>query len=232
MSSPDFYKEGEIDLVEYLKILIKRRNTVFAALLVVAVIIIGILIYLPNRYEAVTLVRIGRVSGSIFSPAEALFELQSQNSLAQVIKTLELKITVLKLRGMVIVEPLDNAPQIRISIKACRPGLAVKVCNALADIFVTHGNEIYNKEVALYQAHIQRLETNRFVADRERIFILKREVLLSKNFEVLLSASILPYPFVPKERQKVISLILVFGIMFAILLPVFQEFRAKDLKRV
>jgi len=227
----DSYEKGEIDLLECLRICIKRKNTVFAVLLLFLVLIMGAIFVLPNQYEAVSVVRIGGITSPLFSPVEALYEVQTLKSLSQLNNALGLSLSLPEFLSIVSVESIDNASLIRIKTRAVCPELSATICNGLANIFFSRGNEIYNKEFMILDKRVNRLKANRLVADRERILALEKEMLLSKNFEVFLPAVTPIYPVVSQKRSKIITLLFTVGVILAVLVVFLQEHWANSRKK-
>lgn len=218
-----YYEKDEIDLVDYIKIIFKRKLVILTTVFFL-VIITAIRIYWGSiSYETTAIVKIGSISGSpVMTKIDAFYEIRKKEKFDLVVKTLKLDFNLDEFNKVISTEDIADSGLIKVRVKYKHSEFARKICNLIADSFVFENNELLDKRVILLEERIRKLEASRFVADRERVFQLKQEVLGIKRFEVIQSAMISKLPVLWDVVSKFIFPI-TFGLTFGIFLVLFME---------
>jgi len=216
MNMQKFFEKDEIDLGGYLKILLKRKKTFFAVFIAYIFIIAIVIALLPREYEVAAIVRIGGIDKPFLSKAQAEEEIKSLKNIAKVVQLKNLGVNIVELKKKTASEDLGQEDFIMVKVRQAKPELAMEICNALADIFVAGGNKIYDKEIAVYKERLEKLEKNRFINDRERMFALKKRLISTKNFAVFSHANLPRQPIQLNNNLDTIVLLFFTGIMLSL----------------
>ncbi len=171
--------EDEIDLREYVFILLKHWKWIVGFTLVAAVVALIVSLLLPPTYEATALVAVTKpryvmqfdprieTLNNIQPPYKAYPELASsdevlQELLAQVNPRLEKVETVEDLRRLVKAKSGTDQSLVLLTVRWREPEEAAEVANLWADILVRRANEIYDSagepQLQFYQQQLQRAE--------------------------------------------------------------------------
>ncbi len=221
-----FFEKDEIDLSDYLKILIRRKKTFFTVFIAYIFIITIVIALLPREYEAAAIIRIGGIDKSFLSKAWAEEEIKSLKNIANAAQLKNLDIDIFELRGKISIDDNYSGKDnfIRVKVRQANPELAIEICNALADTFVAEGNKIYDKEIVRYEEDLKKLEKSKFANDKENVSAFKKKLISSENFEVF-SPAILPRQSIQLSNSPDTIVLLFFtGLVLSLFAVSFQEF--------
>jgi len=158
-------QEEEIDLREYINVLLKRKGTIILIFLI-AVITAALVsyFYLKPVYQASTILMISKPKYQVelepkiqtqFTPEVSLETYESliknREIEEEVIKKLNLdqppyKLTPENLQGMIAIELLKNTNLIKMNLQFGEPKLAKDIANAWASLFVEKNKDLYLHE--------------------------------------------------------------------------------------
>ena len=158
-------QEEEIDLREYINVLLKRKGTIILIFLI-AVITAALVsyFYLKPVYQASTILMISKPKYQVelepkiqtqFTPEVSLETYESliknREIEEEVIKKLNLdqppyKLTPENLQGMISIELLKNTNLIKMNLQSGEPKLAKDIANAWASLFVEKNKDLYLHE--------------------------------------------------------------------------------------
>ncbi len=167
-------QEEEIDLREYVNVLIKRKGVIILIFLI-AVITAALVsyFYLKPVYEASTILMISKPKYQVELEPKIQTQIVPEISLAtyeslikdreieeEVIKKLNLEqppyeLTPDNLQGMITIEALKNTNLIKMNLQASNPELAKDVVNTWAVLFVEKNKELNLKESRESQVFIE-----------------------------------------------------------------------------
>jgi len=174
-------QEVEIDLREYINVLIKRKGIIILIFLI-AVITAALVsyFYLKPVYEASTILMISKPKYQVELEPKIQTQIVPEISLAtyeslikdreieeEVIKKLNLEqppyeLTPDNLQGMITIEALKNTNLIKMNLQASNPELAKDVVNTWAVLFVEKNKELHLKESKESQVFIEdQLKTSK-----------------------------------------------------------------------
>jgi len=163
--------EDEIDLRDYINVLLKRKWQI-AIIFGVAVVLAGIISFtMPLTFEASNLVEIGSIKGEQLQNLSDIKSVFSRETVLRQIRTklqepLELteKTTTNAIAEMFdIQEGLDNKKSGFIEIKgrAQTPEKAVEVVNAVTDILLTYHGNIFVEAEKTFNAEMETIVKNK-----------------------------------------------------------------------
>ncbi|MDP2940990.1 MAG: Wzz/FepE/Etk N-terminal domain-containing protein [Candidatus Omnitrophota bacterium] len=221
----------EIDLGEFLLLLIRKKKVIAAVSGFFLVSALLINFFMPKLYETSATIRIGSINGLLISKAQAIQELQNLKLLNTVIKTLNLDPNLYDLKKILKAEDVTDTNLVRPIVRFDNPKSAKEICNAISENFVLAHNEIYEKEFKLMAKRVGRLEeierSDKEDSIANKIFDLKEKIIASRNFAVIDPAIIPQRPLGTNNKQN-IALALVTGLMVGITWAAFKEFWEKQ----
>ena len=168
-------QEEEIDLREYINVLLKRKGVIFLIFLIA--IITAVLVsyfYLKPVYEASTILMISKPKYQVelepkiqtqFTPEVSLATYESlikdREIEEEVIKKLNLdqppyEFTPDSLQGMITIESLKNTNLIKMNLQAGEPKLAKDIANVWAALFVEKNKDLNLQESKEAQGFIEK----------------------------------------------------------------------------
>ncbi len=221
----------EIDLGEFLALLIRRKKVIAAVTGFFLVIALLINFFMPKLYETSATIRIGSVNGPLISKAQAIQELRNLKLLNTVMRTLNLDPNRYDLIKILKAEDIADTNMVRLIARFDNSKSAKEICNAISENFVSAHNEIYEKEFQLMANRVGRLEeierSDKEGSVANKIFDLKEKIIASRNFAVIDPAIIPQHPLNANKKQN-IALALVTGLMIGITWAAFKEFWEKQ----
>ena len=167
-------QEEEIDLREYINVLLKRKGVIILIFLI-AVITAALVsyFYLKPVYEASTILMISKPKYQVELEPKIQTQFTPEISLAtyetlikdreieeEVIKKLNLgqppyELTPDNLQGMITIELLTNTNLIKINLQSGDPKLTKDIANIWAELFVEKNKDLYLKESKEAQGFIE-----------------------------------------------------------------------------
>lgn len=168
------YSNNEINLRDYIEVIIKRKKIILIIFFMCVVGTIVISFLMPKTYETSTIVKIGSITQPLISGViqplipkeEAILKLQREPLLNSVIRKLNLNIEVSGLKEMIEVENIKNTQFLKIKTQYTNPDLAVKICNAIANFFILQMKEMYDKKTILLNEQIKTLEKRNEILEK------------------------------------------------------------------
>jgi capsular polysaccharide biosynthesis protein len=216
----------EIDLVYYLRILWKRKISVFLITAVVLVLTLNMSLLWPETYESESVIQLGMIGEEqIYSSVEAKSILASSAVLNPVIEdffpdknlrdfnkdNMEVKI----ITERIAFTNLEITPLLEIKTKAGNPVKAKEINEGIIRSFFSYVNSDYeeriiflNQGISEARENIDRLEREfsgseesdlillKLVEERKREFQLKSELNSAREFKIV------SYPFVPDKASS------------------------------
>jgi len=167
-------QEEEIDLREYINVLLKRKGIIILIFLI-AVITAALVsyFYLKPVYEASTILMISKPKYQVELEPKIQTQITPEISLAtyetlikdreieeEVIKKLNLgqppyELTPDNLQGMITIESLKNTNLIKMSLQSGDPKLTKDIANVWADLFVEKNKDLHLRESKESQVFIE-----------------------------------------------------------------------------
>ena len=153
-----YTEEDEIDLREYVNVIIKRKKLIFGIFLAAVVISAVVSLMMPKVYEITSTVQLGSVSGLIINNENAKSLMLNQNSLLSIINSLNLKITPESLQKRIKISDVSGTNLLKIQI--AYPGIdtAIKINDAIINPFIAKGQIFYQERLAIINERLKELD--------------------------------------------------------------------------
>ena len=150
--------EDEIDLREYINVIIKRKKLILAIFLVSVVTAAIVSLMMPKIYEITTTVQLGNVNELLIKNEDAKAIMLNQNLLLSVINELSLKMGVESLQKAIKISDLAGTNLLK--IKITYPGIdtALKINNRIINPFIAQGQIIYQERLAIVNERLKELD--------------------------------------------------------------------------
>ena len=153
-------QEEEIDLREYINVLLKRKGVVILIFLI-AVITAALVSYfaLSPVYQASTVFSVAKIDGrAVVNITEALEIMKSNVVLDEVIDRMDLEETAKQLSSRVTTENLKGTNFIKISVLADSPETAKNLVETITKVFVEQNQDEYQEKVKLVEDRLKIIE--------------------------------------------------------------------------
>lgn len=151
-------QEDEIDLREYINVVIKRKKLILSVFLISVFIAAVASLLMPKVYEITSTVQLGTVDGILIGKELARETILNQNYLSSLIKELNLKIDVDKFKKKISFEDIVNTNLLKIKIQHTNVDMAIRINNAIVDPLITQGQSIYQEHVVLVNERLKELD--------------------------------------------------------------------------
>jgi capsular polysaccharide biosynthesis protein len=196
-------QEEEIDLREYINILLKRKGIIILIFLI-AVITAALVSYfaISPIYQSSAIFSVAQIdSRAVININESLEIMRSNIVLDEVINRMGLKETAEQLRLQIIVEGLKDTNFIKISAEHDTPEKTKSLVENIVDVFIEQNQDEYREKVKLVEDRLKTLEEQiaEFMKNIQEIEKTKKEIAASeelsegeKQFQIslLLSSSV------------------------------------------
>ncbi|MDD5015030.1 MAG: Wzz/FepE/Etk N-terminal domain-containing protein [Atribacterota bacterium] len=153
-------QEEEIDLREYINVLIKRKGIIILIFLI-AVITAAIVSYfiLSPIYQSSTVFGVAKIDGqAVINITESLEIIKSNIVLDEVIDRMGLKETVKQLSSQITTENLKGTNFIKVSVEHNTPENAKSLVENIIEVFIKQNQVEYQEQVRLIEDRLEVLE--------------------------------------------------------------------------
>ncbi len=158
MENQQYAQEEEIDLREYINVIIKRKKLILAIFLVSVFTAAIVSLMMPKVYEITSIVQLGSVNEPLIKNEEAKAIMLNQNLLLSIINELNLKMGVEGLQKAIKISDLAGTNLLK--IKITYPGIdtAIKINDAIVNPLITQGQSLYQERLAIINERLKELD--------------------------------------------------------------------------
>jgi uncharacterized protein involved in exopolysaccharide biosynthesis len=158
MENQQYIQEDEIDLREYINVVIKRKKLVLGIFFSAVIISAIVSLLMPKVYEISSIIQLGSVNDFLIKKDEAKEMILNQNLLLSVVKELGLNIDVESLEKNIKLEDINNTNLLKIKIKHAGFDVACKINEAIINPLIARGQILYQERVAIVNDRLKELE--------------------------------------------------------------------------
>jgi len=158
MENQQYIQEDEIDLREYINIIIKRKKLILNVFFIAVVITAIVSLLMPRIYEITTTVQLGSVGEFLIKNEEAKAIMLNQNLLLSIINDLNLKITVENLQKDIKISDISGTNLLKIKITYPGIGTALKINEAIVNPLIAQGQNFYQERTAIIKGRLKELQ--------------------------------------------------------------------------
>ena len=158
MENQQYIQEENIDIGEYIKVIIKRKKLILRIFLAAVVITAIVNLLMPKIYEITSTIRLGSVNELLIKNEDAKAIILNQNYLLSIINDLNLKIKVESLQKDIKISDVNGTNLIK--IKITYPGIdtVLKINDAIVNPFIVQGQNMYQERLAIVNERLKELE--------------------------------------------------------------------------
>jgi uncharacterized protein involved in exopolysaccharide biosynthesis len=157
MESQQYIQEDEIDIREYINVIIKRKKLIMSIFLAAVVISAIVSLMMPKVYEITTTVQLGSVNGPLIKNEEAKLIMLNQNLLLFVINDLNLKITPDALQKEIKISDIKDTDLLKIKITYSSIDTALKINDAIVNPLIAQGQNVYKERINIINERLKEL---------------------------------------------------------------------------
>ncbi len=158
MDDQQYLAEGEIDLRNYVNVLVKRKKFILGVLLVAVSSSAIISLSMPKVYEIISTVQIGSINGIVMGKNEAKGIILNQSSLLSAIKELNLKADVESLKKSIKIDDVKDSDLLMVKLTYPDINMILEINKAILNPLITEGQRIYEKRISLVQERLKELD--------------------------------------------------------------------------
>ena len=257
----DKYLEDEVDLIEYIRVIVKRKWTI---IIIILIFLCGGFLYnflSTPIFQSQATLQIGKADVLLIPKQEALALLRSKKTISSAIEGFPIDLSKLRIET----EDLKDTDLIELKVKYPNPELAVKICKAISEDFLNKVKRIYDEKISFLKKQLEELEKKKVslhkkienlqsIPPQESVtnFLLLENILSNyENNSFQLEESIyrlkerllsfkepqlLNLPSKPEEPLKpkkklVIAVSITLGAFLGVFVAFFQEFWQREAKK-
>ena len=178
-------EEEEIDLREYINVLLKRKGVIILIFLF-AVIAAALITYfaISPVYRSSTLFSVAKIDGGpVINITEALEIIKSNVVLDEVINQISLEETIEQLRPQITIESLGGTNFIKVSVEHDTPEKAKNLVENIIEVFIKQNQVEYQEQVKLIEDRLKVLEEQvaEFDKNIQEIEKAKKKIAVTKE---------------------------------------------------
>lgn len=163
---PEQY-DDEINLCDYINVLIKRKVTILIVFFLCVAVAAIYSFTTPKIYKVEETIRIGQINDSLISKEEAIRLIRSKNILQPVVEALNKDLSLSGLKETIKIKEVKGTNFLSVSINHKSPQRAIEILKNTADNFIEYGNNLYAKKIKLLEERMETLETQKQSVKRE-----------------------------------------------------------------
>lgn len=158
MENQQCAQEDEIDIREYINVIIKRKKLILAIFLVSVFTAAIASLMMPKIYEVTSTVQLGSVNEPLIKSEEAKAIMLNQNLLLTIINELNLKIGVEGIQKAIKISDVTGTNLLK--IKIIYPGIdtAIKINDAIVNPLIVQGQGLYQERLAIINERLKELD--------------------------------------------------------------------------
>ncbi len=157
MENQQCVPEDEIDLRQYLKVIIKRKKIILTVLLASVFTATIISLLTPKTYEIASTVQLGSIDDLLIKSEEAKAIMTNQNLLLSIIDDLKLKMSVKDLQKAIKIRDIPGTSLLKIEIAYSDIDIAQKINDAIVSPLLIQGQALYQEYSAIINERLNEL---------------------------------------------------------------------------
>ena len=178
-------QEEEIDLREYINVLLKRKGIIIIIFLI-AIITAALVSYfaISPVYQSSTIFSVAQIDGrAVINTTESLEIMRSNILLDEVINRMDLEISAGQLKSQIEVKNLKGTNFIEVSVVDNSPEKAKNLAENITEVFIKQNQGKYREKVKLVEDRLKTLEEQiaEFEKNIEEIKKTIKEIATSKE---------------------------------------------------
>ena len=196
-------QEDEIDLREYIQVMLKRKKLILAIFLASVFTAAVISLQSPKTYEIASTIQLGRINEPLINNEEAKALMLNQGLFQSIINDLNLASTPQEIEKNIKISDIKGTNLLRVMITGNDIDTAIKLNDLITNSLITRGQALYQKNVDIINERLNNLslEIKSAVDDIGRAQALIAEAPVVKNISqsdvslriILLRNSLLNY---------------------------------------
>lgn len=176
MENQQYLQEDEIDIREYVNVIMKRKKLILSIFFTAVVITAIMSLLMPKIYEITSTIQLGSVNELLIKKEEVKEIILNQNSLLAIINQLGLKTEVERFRKEIKIDNINDTDLLSISITYPGIDTALKINDAIVNPLIAQGQSIYQERLALANERLKELEAE---IKNAEVDIIRTQTLIS-----------------------------------------------------
>jgi len=149
----------EIDLIDYLRLMLKGKNTILFCLLLTFLIMLALNTFIFPGYEAQATISLAFIRNPVISKSEMISIPLRKQLFEEYAASLKNSINykqmiALRDRGSIKIEDLLYTDNIRIKVRDKDQQRAIRICNLVSNCIIDSGNKIFYRKIYLLEEQL------------------------------------------------------------------------------
>lgn len=201
--------EEEIDLMDYVKVMIKRKREILTVFLFVVVIVFVFSVLVPKVYKIDTVLEIGKIDNELIEEPLQLVEKIKGDTYGIFVRE-KLNISEREYPKIKVENPQDTN-LVKIEIESPKPKLAKDILTEIDNLILKEHQEKFEKKKSKIQENINEIQKELTLLETQKIYSdegianlqialanLKEKLNSAKMTEIVKSSTISESPIKPK----------------------------------
>jgi len=152
------YGEGEVELRDYLNVVIKRKKIILSIFFISIITIAVVSFLMPKVYLSTAIIQNGFVNEPLLTKSETEEMIKFYYFLDPIVKELKLKINVEETRGAIKIEAIKDTDFFRFRVEYKDKDTSLKLCQLIVKAFLLESRSIYQQRINLINQRLAKLD--------------------------------------------------------------------------
>ncbi|MDD5173082.1 MAG: Wzz/FepE/Etk N-terminal domain-containing protein [Patescibacteria group bacterium] len=185
-----YHEEDEIDLRDYINVLLKRKRIIGAIFLVAVIAAVVISLLMTPVYEATNLIEIGKIKNETIETFDDIKAVFSRPAILKEVHNklgLPKNVNVESVVGKFTLEKENetNASKfIKVSGRAETPEKSVEVANVVTQILLDRHQQLFSEAERMFEIEMESINKNKEKTDKDIVQVQKDIVRLEQDVKI------------------------------------------------
>jgi len=152
------YKE-EIDLRDYINIIIKRKKLILIVFFVSVIVTAVVSFLMPQIYQSIAMIQNGVIDGPLVKKSEVEEMIKFYTFLNPITEELKLKTDIERLKKAIKVEEIKDTDFLRFKVEYRDKDASFKLCQSIVNSFLAQANHLYQQRLNLVNQRLEELSS-------------------------------------------------------------------------
>ena len=223
-------KSEEVNLNEYLEVIIKRKVTLLSFFIFFLAVGIIYAYFTPKVYEAESIISVGIISKPIITEEDAGEVARRDYFLNDLVKELDNRVSGEELMDMlesrmIVFKGILESRFIKIFVRHTDRQKAMDICNAVAESFVKEGNKFYSHDFSWTEDYVRTAQANR--KQNETVVLFQRQLRQASDFKLFAKPKVSSFPVHYRNNNFNIAMFSLLGLVLGIFFVFLQEYYSR-----
>jgi len=152
------YREKEVELRDYLNVVIKRKKIILTVFFISIIVTTIISFMMPKTYLSTAVIQDGVIEEPLFKKSETEQMVKFYDFLNPIVQELKIETNAEELKGFIKIESIKNTDFFELKVEYKNKDISLELCKSIANAFLIQANNIYLERVNLVKHSLAELD--------------------------------------------------------------------------